>query len=469
MSQKLSFSSTEKRVSAGVSGGRCGGQIAIKRSLHLHKERKESNSKYTLGEVSGGGNGGYASDMQDSVHTKARSAKTLSNSKRLDKPKSASVGRPYQGEGHREESKGWLAKEGSPQRTSQGHFKQGGAVAERCPRDSCEGDTSRVATGGRDDRIGSEECMLSECGINEGNRSPSPSKGRRESEGAGHRKSVSCYRGKTMQPLPREEAEVESLAFVEEIAGRYPLILACNSQAHMQIGSALRAMSSRGQICLVECAASRLQEAHYICSMECGIIRVKYEDLSCKKVSMQSLEVAMTKLAASFLRAYVLVDITHDATRSTNFDPIARSPEKYLQTLLRISSGVRLLTHEGAQNGANLVLGLALQESRGADSIQWLASDRQVTGASSEGQEWKEEFLEHVKGFKENGALGLLAATPNLNIMHALYILSKIASIAELAACVVQGIARGKLPLLSNYRFECLSSAFTRQLCVSAS
>ena len=464
MSQKLSFSSTEKRVSASVSGGRCEGQIAIKRSLHLHKERKESNSRDTLGEVSGGGNGGCASGMQDSVHTKATSAKTLSDSKRLDKPKSSSAQRTCQGHGRREEGKGWLAKEGSPQRMSQGHFKQRAAVAERCPRDSCEGETSRVATGGRNDRIGSEECMLSECG----NRSPSPSKGRGESEGAVHRKSVSCYRGKTMQPLPREEAEVESLVFVEEIAGRCPLILACNSQAHMQIGSALRAMSARGQICLVECAASRLQDAQYICSMECGIIRVKYEDLSCKKVSMQSLEVAMTKLAASFLRAYVLVDITHDATRSTNFDPIVSSPEKYLQTLLRISSGVRLLTHEGAQNGANLVLSLALQESRGADSIQWLASGRQVTGASSEGQEWKEEFLEHVKGFKENGALGLLAATPNLNIMHALYILSKIASIAELAACVVQGIARGKLPLLSNYRFESLSSAFTRQLSVSA-
>jgi hypothetical protein len=56
-----------------------------------------------------------------------------------------------------------------------------------------------------------------------------------------------------------------------------PMVLACTSQVHTQIGSSLRGMNARGQLQLVECGARRLQAAHFVCSMECGIMRVKFE------------------------------------------------------------------------------------------------------------------------------------------------------------------------------------------------
>ena len=56
-----------------------------------------------------------------------------------------------------------------------------------------------------------------------------------------------------------------------------PLVFACTSQVHTQIGSSLRGMNARGQIQLVECGARRLQTAQFVCSMECGIMRVKFE------------------------------------------------------------------------------------------------------------------------------------------------------------------------------------------------
>ena len=60
--------------------------------------------------------------------------------------------------------------------------------------------------------------------------------------------------------------------------------------------------------------------------------------------------------ASCYARAYILVDITHDATRATTFDPISTNPDKYLHILHTLShtSGVRLLTHEGADNGAGM-------------------------------------------------------------------------------------------------------------------
>ena len=62
----------------------------------------------------------------------------------------------------------------------------------------------------------------------------------------------------------------------EETSTR-PLVFACTSQVHTQIGSSLRGMNARGQIQLVECGARRLQTAQFVCSMECGIMRVKFE------------------------------------------------------------------------------------------------------------------------------------------------------------------------------------------------
>ena len=56
-----------------------------------------------------------------------------------------------------------------------------------------------------------------------------------------------------------------------------PLVFVCTSQVHTQIGSSLRGMNARGQIQLVECGARRLQTAQFVCSMECGIMRVKLE------------------------------------------------------------------------------------------------------------------------------------------------------------------------------------------------
>lgn len=56
-----------------------------------------------------------------------------------------------------------------------------------------------------------------------------------------------------------------------------PIVLACTSQVHTQIGSSLRGMNARGQLQLVECGARRLQAAHFVCSMECGIMRLKLE------------------------------------------------------------------------------------------------------------------------------------------------------------------------------------------------
>jgi hypothetical protein len=56
-----------------------------------------------------------------------------------------------------------------------------------------------------------------------------------------------------------------------------PLVFVCTSQVHTQIGSSLRGMNARGQMQLVECGARRLQTAQFVCSMECGIMRVKLE------------------------------------------------------------------------------------------------------------------------------------------------------------------------------------------------
>ena len=41
-------------------------------------------------------------------------------------------------------------------------------------------------------------------------------------------------------------------------------------------------------------------------------------------------------------------------------------------------------------------------------------------------------------GRKENAAIDLLAATPDLNVMHALYIFSVMPCLADLAAAIVQ-------------------------------
>ena len=62
-----------------------------------------------------------------------------------------------------------------------------------------------------------------------------------------------------------------------------------------------------------------------------------------------------------------------------------------LQTVLQISDipGLCLLTHEGAENGANLILNIA-EESRGQERLEWLeiGGDNQLHA----------EFLEYVKG-----------------------------------------------------------------------
>ena len=62
-----------------------------------------------------------------------------------------------------------------------------------------------------------------------------------------------------------------------------------------------------------------------------------------------------------------------------------------LQAVLKISdiAGLCLLTHEGAENGANLILNIA-EESRGPERLEWLkiGGDNRL----------HDEFLEYVKG-----------------------------------------------------------------------
>ena len=74
------------------------------------------------------------------------------------------------------------------------------------------------------------------------------------------------------------------------------------------------------------------------------------------------------------------------------------------------------------------------------------------------------EFLEYVKGRSDNAAVALIAATPGLNMLHALYILSQMACIADLSAALVKGTAREKLPGLLDARFESLTNAFTKPI-----
>ena len=116
-------------------------------------------------------------------------------------------------------------------------------------------------------------------------------------------------------------------------------------------------MNARGSLSLLECNGHRLQVAHFVCGMECGIIRAKYEEICQRKESMQELLERMQELADSFSRAYVLVDISHNPAKANAFDPMFTNREKYLRIMLSISEvkGVQLLTHEGAEDGASII------------------------------------------------------------------------------------------------------------------
>ena len=79
--------------------------------------------------------------------------------------------------------------------------------------------------------------------------------------------------------------------------------------------------------------------------------------------------------ACRYARSYLLVDMSHDPARSLHCDPVASNPERYLSIMNRISQfrSVRLLTHQGAQHGANLILDIARSEARGLDGLEWLS------------------------------------------------------------------------------------------------
>ena len=160
---------------------------------------------------------------------------------------------------------------------------------------------------------------------------------------------------------------------------------------------------------------------------------------------MQALEERITLLAGCYSRAFVLVDITHDASRATRFDPIAANPHKYMQMLSKLAliGGAHVLTHEGAQHGANLLLLLARQETSADTSLhQWWGeleagrAEREKEGDDM--QDERAQLLDAVSGQQVNAALNLVAAMPHLNVLHALYILCKIPCVADLAAAVAQ-------------------------------
>ena len=232
----------------------------------------------------------------------------------------------------------------------------------------------------------------------------------------------------------------------EQASATLPLLLICNMQARTQIGTALRTMNAQRQLRLVECYARHLEPADFVCGMETGILRIKYEDMShSRRDAMQALEERITLLAGCYSRAFVLVDITHDASRAARFDPIAANPHKYMQMLSKLAliGGAHVLTHEGAQHGANLLLLLARQETSADTSLhQWWGeleagrAEREKEGDDM--QDERAQLLDAVSGQQVNAALNLVAAMPHLNVLHALYILCKIPCVADLAAAVAQ-------------------------------
>ena len=81
----------------------------------------------------------------------------------------------------------------------------------------------------------------------------------------------------------------------EQASATLPLLLICNMQARTQIGTALRTMNAQRQLRLVECYARHLEPADFVCGMETGILRIKYEDMSHgRRDAMHALEERIT-------------------------------------------------------------------------------------------------------------------------------------------------------------------------------
>ena len=489
--------------------GTAGGSTAVKRGLLLSKDAPQQ-AKSRAGKLKKESGGGVApGEMKENEINGAQ--RTPTHSARGTKPPCADAASVYGGKAS--------SKTNTPS-GRKGRLSLGGRVGVRSSqpshiispeRDEIAGGNAQSSPGKRkgvrDD--GGTHASVSPCrrqeadapqsdAISSSSRSQSPILCSRGVPGAGrhgmgvkearnnhgnHTRKVNARPNKAEIVVLEDDSDDELAAQSKMRAGSSklpkskpvrPVVLACSRQVHQNIGAALRAMNARSEISLVECSGHRLQIAQFMCGMECGIIRVKYEEISQRKESLRELQEHMKQLGESFSRVYVIVDILHNPAKANTFDRMTTNPEQYIRIMLSISEvkGVQLLTHEGADDGANVIRQIALREAGRDDCMAWLA-DEEPAGSSNLPESsasragLRGEFLEFLKGRKENAALALIAATPRLNVLHALYILSKISCVADLADAIVDGTARNKLPCLTDERFESLTSAFTKPLCTA--